>query len=105
VNEGLLARCSGTYFLTLILYFTKINFLIKEFKSMHIKVNHKMVEIFSGARVQDVLRKYSARTWKQVQQGSLTVCDGHGHEVGLEGELGDGDRLVVKRAAGKETRS
>jgi sulfur carrier protein ThiS len=71
---------------------------------MHIKVNRKTVEIFSGARVKDVLRKYSAGTWKQVQQGSKAVCDGHGHEVGLDGELGDGDRLVVKRAARKETR-
>jgi hypothetical protein len=72
---------------------------------MKIKVNHKTVEIFSGARVKDVLRKYSAITWTQVQKGSKAVCDGHGHEVGLEGELGDGDRLVVKRAARTETRS
>lgn len=72
---------------------------------MHIKVNRMTVEIFSGARVKDVLRKYSAITWKQVQAGSKAVFDGHGHEVGLEGELGDGDRLVVRRAAQMETRS
>jgi hypothetical protein len=72
---------------------------------MHIKVNHKTVEIFSGARVMDVLRKYSAITWKQVQKGSKAVFDGHGHEVGLDGELSDGDRLVVKRAARTEARS
>lgn len=72
---------------------------------MHIQVNHKTVEIFSGARVMDVLRKYSASTWKQVQKGSKAVFDGHGHEVGLDGELRDGDRLVVKRSAVTETRS
>jgi hypothetical protein len=71
---------------------------------MHINVNRKTVEIFSGARVKDVLRKYSASTWEQVQQGSKAVFDGHGHEVGLDGELGDGDRLVVKRATRKEVR-
>jgi sulfur carrier protein ThiS len=72
---------------------------------MKIKVNQQTVEIFSGARVMDVLRKYSAITWKQVQKGSKAVFDGHGHEVGLDGELSDGDRLVVKRAAPAEARS
>lgn len=72
---------------------------------MHIKVNGREVEIFSGACVRDVLRKYSKITWKQVQKGSKTVFDGHGYEVGLDGELRDGDRLAVKRSAMTETRS
>ena len=72
---------------------------------MHIKVNHKTVEIFSGARVADVLRKYSAITWKQVEKGSKAVCDGHGHEVGLDGELGEGAQLYIKRVPRAEPRS
>jgi len=72
---------------------------------MHIKVNHKTIEIFSGARVADVLRKYSASTWKQVEKGSKIVCDGHGHEVGLDGELGEGAQLYIKRVPRAEPRS
>lgn len=68
---------------------------------MHIKVNRKTVEVFSGACVRDVLRKYSPLTWKQVQKGSKAVFDGRGHEVGLDGELSDGQRLVVKRAGAR----
>jgi len=66
---------------------------------MQIKVNRKTVEIFSGARVKDVLRKYSPITWKQVQKGSKAVFDGHGHEIGLDGELAEGACLMVKRVA------
>jgi hypothetical protein len=69
---------------------------------MHIKVNHKTVEIFSGACVRDALRKYSALTWKQIQKGSKAVFDGHGHEIGLDGELAEGARLLVKRVARPE---
>jgi len=72
---------------------------------MQIKVNDKAVEIFSGARVKDVLRKYSAITWKQVQNGSKAVFDGHGHEVASDGELADGARLLVKRVRRLEPRS
>ncbi len=65
---------------------------------MHIKVNDKTVEIFSGARVADVLRKYSKISWKQVQNGRKAVLDGHGHEVALSGELSGGEKLLVKMA-------
>jgi len=70
---------------------------------MHIKVNGKSIEIFSGACVRDVLRKYSKLTWTQVQKGSKTICDGHGHEIGLDGELSDGAKLIVKRVQQKES--
>ncbi|MCU0236924.1 MAG: hypothetical protein MUC72_07550 [Acidobacteria bacterium] len=72
---------------------------------MNIKVNGREVEIFSGARVADVLRKYSRISWKQVQNGSKTVCDGLGHEIAHDGELNGGEALFVrmagKRRAGK----
>jgi len=72
---------------------------------MNIKVNDRMVEVFSGACVRDVLRKYSPLTWKQVQKGSKAVFDGRGHEVGLDGELSEGARLRVKRVARPEART
>ncbi len=63
---------------------------------MKIKVNGRLIEIFSGARVADVLRKYSSISWKQVQNGYKAVFDGHGHEVALDGELSGGEGLFVK---------
>ena len=72
---------------------------------MNINVNGRVVEIFSGACVRDVLRKYSPLTWKQIQKGSKAVFDGHGHEIGLDGELAEGARLLVKRAARPEAGS
>ncbi len=65
---------------------------------MNIKVNGKAIEVFSGARVADVLRKYSRISWKQVQNGYKTVCDGRGHEVALSGELNGDEELFVKLA-------
>ncbi len=64
---------------------------------MHIKVNDKMIEIFSGACVRDVLRKYSKTTWTQIQKGSKAVFDRHGHEVAFDGELSAGAQLLIKR--------
>jgi hypothetical protein len=72
---------------------------------MHIKVNGRTVEIFSGACVKDVVRKYSQLTWTQVQKGSKAVCDGHGHELGLDGELSDGARLLIRRVRAAGARS
>lgn len=71
---------------------------------MHIKVNRMTVEIFSGARVKDVLRKYSAITWKQVQKNKKAVFDSHGHEVALDGELSEGAELFVRKVEPAEPR-
>jgi hypothetical protein len=72
-------------------------FLANGDENMQIKVNDRTVEIFSGACVRDVLRKYSRITWKQVQKGTKAVFDRHGHDVALGGELSEGALLVVKR--------
>jgi hypothetical protein len=72
---------------------------------MQVKVNGEAVEIFSGARVKDVLRKHSRPELKQVQANEKMVCDLHGHEVDLEGELNGGEDLVVKKRVKPESRS
>jgi sulfur carrier protein ThiS len=72
---------------------------------MQIKVNGETVEIFSGARVKDVLRKYSRPELKRVQADEKMVCDRHGHEVALEGELSGGEELVVKKRPAPGSRS
>jgi hypothetical protein len=73
--------------------------LQKEFKVMNIKVNDKRVEIFSGACVRDVLRKYSPSEWKRVQKSEKAVFDRYGHEVALDGELSGGEELFLKNVA------
>lgn len=71
---------------------------------MNIKVNGRTVEIFSGARVADVLRKYSPLSFKQVQKGSRAVLDARGHELGLNGELRGGEELLVKNVRKREAK-
>jgi len=82
-----------------------IIFFFKETIAMHINVNDKTVEVFSGACVRDVLRKYSKITWTQMQKGSKAVFDGRGHEVALDGELSEGARLLIRRVRRQEPRS
>jgi len=72
---------------------------------MQIKVNGETVEIFSGARVKDALRKHSRPELKQVQGNKKMVCDRYGHELDLEGELSGGEELVVKKRPAPEPRS
>lgn len=66
---------------------------------MQIKMNSRKVEIFSGARVEDVLRKYSPAEWKLVRKRAKKVCDKYGNEVGLDGELMGGEELVIIASA------
>jgi hypothetical protein len=82
-----------------------LSFLANGAENMQIKVNDRTVEIFSGACVRDVLRKYSRITWKQIQKGSKAVFDRHGHDIALGGELSEGARLLVKRVGRPEHRS
>jgi sulfur carrier protein ThiS len=72
---------------------------------MQIKVNDQVVEIFSGACVKDVLRKYSRSELKSVRKNEKKVTDRHGHEVALDGELSGGEEFFIKECVTPETRS
>ena len=72
---------------------------------MIIKVNDLTIEIFAGAKVGDVLRKYSRTEWKLIQSGEKTVTNRHGHAVGLGGELNGGEELFIKARAAAEPHS
>jgi sulfur carrier protein ThiS len=72
---------------------------------MQIHVNGQTVEIFAGARVRDVLRKYSRDEWTLVRNHEKKVSDRHGHDVGLDGELNGGEELVITACAPAEPRS
>jgi hypothetical protein len=69
---------------------------------MQVKVNGQPVEIFAGAKVKDVLRRYSRSEWKRVRDGGSQVCDKHGHEVGLDGELSGGEELITRDSVREE---
>jgi len=71
---------------------------------MRIKVNDRTVEIFAGARVGDVLLKYSRAEWARVRTKEKIVTDRHGHEVGLDGELNGGEELFTQTRPAKESR-
>lgn len=60
---------------------------------MQVKINDKMVEVFAGARVEDVLRTYSVEEWLLVREGKKCILDRHGHEMDLTGELNGGEEL------------
>jgi hypothetical protein len=72
---------------------------------MQVKVNGQPVEIFAGAKVRDVLRRYSRTAWKRVRDGGSKVCDTHGHEVGLDGELTGGEELITRDSPCEEPHS
>jgi len=67
---------------------------------MNIRINDKMIEIFSGARVRDALLKYSAREYHAVDEDKKQVTDKRGNRVDLDGELSDGQRLYIKKTTG-----
>jgi len=71
---------------------------------MLVKVNEKTIEIFAGARVRDVLLKYSRSEWTLVKENKKKVSDAHGHEVGLDGELDGGEELVITACGPEEPR-
>jgi sulfur carrier protein ThiS len=71
---------------------------------MQIKVNDQTIEIFSGARVKDVLRKYSNSELKLVQKNKKKVCNRRGHEVALDGELSGGEEFFIKECESAEPR-
>ena len=63
---------------------------------MKIYFNDKEINIFNGARVEDVLRKYSLDEYKEVKAGNKIVIDKYNNQVMLGGELRDGEELFLK---------
>jgi sulfur carrier protein ThiS len=73
--------------------------------TLQIKVNEQTIEIFAGARVEDVLRKYSRSEWMLVRKKEKKVSDRYGHEVGLDGELIGGEELMTSARVPEEPHS
>jgi hypothetical protein len=58
-------------------------------------MNDKEIEIFAGARVQDVVLKFSKQAYKTTLSGQATILDKNNNPVDLEGEVSDGQRLYL----------
>ena len=63
---------------------------------MKVKINDQSVEIFEGAKISDVLRKFSPSEWKAVYSGKKKVVDRNGNTVSLNGELAGGEKLRIE---------
>ena len=65
---------------------------------MKIKVNDKLIKIFRGAQVKDVIRKYSNEEYKNIKNGSRIIVDKHGNQVMPNGELmGDEEFNIINK--------
>jgi hypothetical protein len=65
---------------------------------MKIRVNDTEIEIFSGARVKDVLLKFSKDQYREVSSGRKIVTDKYKNPVDLQGELSDAQQLYLNDA-------
>jgi len=63
---------------------------------MKITVNNTPLEIHNGAKVKDAILKYFSQHGKKIPKQLPPVKDRYGNEVAPDGELTDGDILVVK---------
>jgi hypothetical protein len=58
-------------------------------------MNDKKIEIFAGARVRDVLLKYSQEKYQDALCGKTIVIDKNKNQVDLDGEVSEGQRLYT----------
>ncbi len=65
---------------------------------MQISVNGEQIRIFSGARVEDALRRYSMEEYKKVKAGEKIVRDKYGNRVKLGGELTGREEFTIAEA-------
>ncbi len=63
---------------------------------MIVQMNEKVIEIFSGAKVRDVLLKYSEEEYRAALSGQTITMDKNNNPVGLDGEVSNGQRLYIK---------
>ena len=63
---------------------------------MTVQMNDNKIDIFAGARVRDVLLKYSKESYRAALSETLTVVDKNENAVDLDGEVSDGQRLYTR---------
>lgn len=63
---------------------------------MKISVNNTLVELHTGARVKDAIVKYYSQNGKDIPKPLPAVEDRYGNTVDSDGELTEGNTLVIK---------
>lgn len=62
---------------------------------MTVQINDKVIEIFEGARVRDVLLNYSQEKYQSALGGKTIIIDKNDNPVDLDGEVSEGQRLYT----------
>lgn len=65
---------------------------------MKIHVNDQEMEIFNGANLRDILRKYSKEEYHRILDGKKLIVDKLGNQVLIDGEVVEGDEFYIKEA-------
>jgi len=64
---------------------------------MKVKVNGELISLFAGATVADAVRKYLRTAGETAKNADIPpVRDRYGHEIAPDGELSEGDELVLE---------
>ncbi len=58
-------------------------------------MNDNVIEIFAGARVRDVVLKYSHGIYRLALSGEIIIKDKSDNRVDLDGEVSEGQRLYT----------
>lgn len=62
---------------------------------MKVRVNDVEIEIFEGAQVKDVIRKYALTEYKEVTKGKKVVVNRSRHQISLNGELSGQEEFYI----------
>lgn len=65
---------------------------------MTVLINDKEIEIFTGARVRDVLLKYSKEAYNAALSDENFIIDKNNNSIDLDGGVSEGQRLYTKKS-------
>ncbi|MCP4147341.1 MAG: hypothetical protein GY757_06280 [bacterium] len=69
---------------------------------MNLQLDDQKIEVFAGARVRDVLMKYSEEVYKNVLSGKQNVVDKYGNHIDLDGAVSNWQQLSVVDSPGEK---
>ncbi len=65
---------------------------------MTVYVDGRPLQLYRGMKVRHALISIESSLCAAVEEGRILVMDANGFEVGLDGALEDGSRLVLKKS-------
>ena len=64
---------------------------------MEVFINQTSVKIFKGARLRDVILKYSKHSYKQLMNKQIEIEDERGNLMEEDGRVWNGIKLFIKQ--------